>query len=171
MSQAASVASETMSAGPWVEVLDSAMGLSDVVPEEKYGDGGDPEKMKQLEDMKQLELEANTHTERLGGKGVEMIEAAKNARVDHLTKLSETGVCGRPDGKHMDDATLQFLSDLTPDGKNKELFLCRRCGFVAPNHLWHQEKGQYGMKHHLRCSRCNTEYSSWMRDGRFCMRL
>ena len=65
-------------------------------------------------------------------------------------------------------ATLQFLSDLAPDGKNKDMFVCRRCGFVAPTHLWHQARGAHGMKHHFRCRRCNTEYLPWKKDSRFC---
>ena len=107
----------------------------------------------------------------LGLEDEEMIQAAQAARVAHLTKLSETDACDRRDGKILKDAVLQFLTNLTLDGNNKDFFLCWRCGVVAPNHLLHQAKGQHGMKHHLRCSRCNTEYFSWVKDGRFCMRL
>ena len=104
----------------------------------------------------------------LGKQGEEMVEEAQKARTAHLTKLTETGECDLPHGKVLKDATLQFLSDLTPDGKNKELFLCRGCGFVAPNHLWHQAKKQNEMVHHFRCRRCYREYMPWKKDGRFC---
>ena len=88
---------------------------------------------------------------------------AQKGRVAHLTKLAETGVCSRPDGNILRDAVLQFLSG--------QLLLCGRCGFDTPNHVSHQANGQYGMKHELRCSRCNTEYFSWVENGQFCMRL
>ena len=100
--------------------------------------------------------------------GEEMIEEAHKARVDHLKKLAETGVCDLPDGKLLKDPTLEFLADLSPDGKNNELFLCRICGFVAPNHLWHQARNQNGMLHLCRCRYCNAVYSPWKRDGRYC---
>ena len=104
----------------------------------------------------------------LDEEGIKMLEEAREARVAHLTKLAETGVCDNPDGKVLTDYTLQFLSDLTPDGKNKELFLCRGCGFVHMNHQWHQAKGEYGEKHHFRCRRCNRLYEPWKKDSRFC---
>jgi len=102
------------------------------------------------------------------GTGWEMIEAAQSARVDHLKKLAETGVCDLPNGKDLKDTTLQFLSDLTPDGRNKELFLCRRCGFVAPNHMWHQAKKDGIMQHHFRCRRCFAMYLPWQQNSKWC---
>ena len=107
----------------------------------------------------------------LGLEGEEMIEAAQKARVAHLSKLAETGVCDRHDGHILKHVVLQCLLHLTQDSKNKESFLCWNCGFVATNHLSHQAKGQHRMKHHLRCSRCNTEYFLWVRDGQFFLRL
>ena len=87
-----------------------------------------------------------------------------------MTKLAETFECDLPDGKILKDATLQFMLDLTPDSQNKELFLCRRCGFVAPNHLWHQAKKNDGtLLHHFRCRRCFQEYMPWKKDSRFCL--
>ena len=108
----------------------------------------------------------------LGMENEQMIKAAQIARVKHLTKRAEMGVCGRPDGYILVHAgALQFLTDFILDDENKELLLCLKCGRAPPNHLSHQAMGQYGMKHHLCCSRCNTEYSSWVKDGRVCMRL
>ena len=103
-----------------------------------------------------------------GAEGKAAVADAQQARIAHLTKLAEDGVCGLPDGKHLKDLTLQFLSDLSPDGNNKELFLCRGCGFVHHNHQWHQEQGKYGMNHHFRCRNCHRQYDPWKKDGRFC---
>ena len=104
----------------------------------------------------------------MGTHGQSMIAEAEKARVAHLKRLADEGVCGSPDGKKLNDSTLQFLDDLTPDGKNKELFLCRGCGFVHHNHQWHQEKGKNGMLHHFRCCWCHRQYDPWKKDGRFC---
>ena len=73
-----------------------------------------------------------------------------------------------PDGNILKDGTLQLLSDLTPDGRNKELFLCRRCGFVAGHHMWYQARNRNGPLQHFRCRRCFTEYYPWKRDSRLC---
>ena len=73
-----------------------------------------------------------------------------------------------PDGHIHKHATLQFLSDLTPDGKHKDLALCRRCGFVHRNHEWHQANGPDGLKHHFRGRRCHMEYEAWKKDMKFC---
>ena len=107
----------------------------------------------------------------LGLESEAMIVAAQKARVAHLTKLTETGMFNRGDGNIVMHSAFQFLADLTQAGKNEEFFYCRKCGLFAPNHLSHNGKGQYRMKHHLRCSLCNTEYFSWVRDGHLCMRL
>ena len=106
-----------------------------------------------------------------GPEDEEMIKPAQEVFVAHSTKLAETDVCDRSAGNVLRNATLQFLVDLTPDSKNNELFMCRTCGCVAPNHLWLQAKKPYGMKHYTRCRRCNTEYSPWVKDSRFCMRF
>ena len=104
----------------------------------------------------------------LGETAQQMIEEAKKARLAMLKKLVETGECDLPHGEVLKDGTLQFLSDLTPDGKNKELFLCRRCGFVAGNHVWYQGQNHNGPLHHFRCRFCFAEYYPWKRDNRFC---
>ena len=103
-----------------------------------------------------------------GPEGEENIQEAHKARVDHLKKPGDTGVCDLPDGEILKDPTLQFLADLTPTSKNKELFLCRRCGLVAPSSLWHQARNQNGMLHHYRCRYCNMQYQPWKKDRRYC---
>ena len=99
----------------------------------------------------------------------DLLQAAQKARIAHLTKRAETGLCNRQGGNNRKDAMFEFLSDLIENGKNKELLVCRRCDFVGLNYVSHQAKGEYKMK--LRCSRCNAEYCSWLQDNLFCMRL
>ena len=104
----------------------------------------------------------------LGPVGEEMLAEARKVRIELLESLVNTMEGGPPHGRIHEDQTLQFLSDMTPDGKNKDLFLCRYCGLVASNHVWHQALGTYGPKHHFRCRYCHGMYSPWQQDERFC---
>ena len=51
----------------------------------------------------------------------------------------------------------------------EELFLCRRCGFVAANHMWHQATDSNGPLHRFRCCYCFTAYHPWKKDRRLCL--
>ena len=83
-------------------------------------------------------------------------------------KTSQTKPAEAIAGKPSPLRWFHFLSDLSPGSEEKELFLCRRCGFVAPEYDWHQERGPHGFLHRFRCRRCNARYEPWRKDGRLC---
>jgi len=81
--------------------------------------------------------------------------AAKAAPSEDLPEISAHGV-------FLDDATLQFFTDLTPDGANKDLFICRVCCWCTWNHLWLQELIDGILHHHFRCPMCITLFQPWV---------
>jgi hypothetical protein len=58
--------------------------------------------------------------------GLAALKKATKARLEVLeAKARESDVPSiTPDGLKHSDATLQFLSDISPDGENKDLFVC-----------------------------------------------
>ena len=67
----------------------------------------------------------------------------------------------RVDGNRLADSVLQFMSDITPDGRSKDIFICRNCGWCGFNCDWHQKKKDGKLVHHFRCVMCFAEYSPW----------
>ena len=94
--------------------------------------------------------------------GMKAVEAAQKARIESLTQHHETGVPSAPNGNTLSNYVCQYFTKITPNAENLDCFMCRHCGFVTKNHIWHQHEEPNGhKKHHFRCVICWAMYSPW----------